>query len=52
MKKQLLGKHVVVSELKIVEKEFFEDMKANIENKAKSYCAIVWVQNEITDKDC
>jgi tRNA pseudouridine synthase 10 len=27
-------------------------MKANIENKAKSYCAIVWVQSEITSKDC
>lgn len=43
---------MVVSDLQIVNKEVFEDMKANIENKAKSYCAIVWVQSEITSKDC
>jgi len=38
----LIGEYVKVSELSIASKETFENLKAAIETKAKSYCAIVW----------
>ena len=41
-----------MNELKIVSRDFFEEMKAAIETKAKSYCAIVWTKNLITIEDC
>ena len=30
----------------------FEELKNGIDDKAKSYCAFVWVQKKITPQDC
>jgi hypothetical protein len=43
---------VFVRELAIVDKCFFDGMKAAIEDKAKAYQAVVWCKNEITQADC
>ena len=43
---------MIVRDLKIVSREFFDEMKTTIESKAKSYCAIVWTQSPITTEHC
>lgn len=52
MLEKLQGEFVQAHDLKIVSKEFFDEQKAMIETKAKSYCAIVWAQSPITALDC
>jgi tRNA pseudouridine synthase 10 len=39
---------VTINSAKIINSNFFDDFKAAIEEKAKSYSAVVWVQKAIT----
>lgn len=43
---------VSIADCKIVNRKAFESLKLSVEDKAKAYCAIVWVQREISEDDC
>ena len=38
-------------DLKVVDKKFFDELKAIENSKAKSYCCIVWTKRRINQKD-
>jgi len=51
MHKEIKSDSVYCSELAIVDRKFFDELKQIENSKAKSYCAVVWVKRRVTPKD-
>jgi tRNA U54 and U55 pseudouridine synthase Pus10 len=42
---------VYVHDLKLVDKQFFDELKEIENSKAKSYCCVVWVKRRVSKHD-